>query len=169
MVMAAGGMLAGCAWWLLFLAPPQPVIAHKPAIKPAPPSGAYAHAVKLDGLWGYIGRDGNWAIATAFNRVWPFSEAGHACVCAPVGNDEWFGMIDRSGQWLLPPRYSGVSDIRLIACGSAGLQWVAAARDAQERWGGVTLSIRDADRQVLVPFECHSGDEVFRVLGGGSK
>lgn len=43
MVVAAGGMLAGCAWWLLFLAPPQPVTAHEPVIKPAPSSGAAAH------------------------------------------------------------------------------------------------------------------------------
>jgi len=126
-------------------------------------------AVKQDDLWGYIGRDGNWAIAPVFNRVWPFSEAGHACVSAPVGNDEWYGMIDRTGQWLLPPRYSGVSDARLIECGNVGLQWVAAARDERKRWGGVMLSTCDADRQVLVPFECGSGDEVFRVLGDGSK
>lgn len=121
-------------------------------------------AVKLDGLWGYIGREGDWAIGPAFNRVWPFSEAGHACVCAPVGNDEWFGMIDRTGQWLLPPRYNGIRDSRQIACGNTGLQWVAAARDTQKHWGGVILSGNDAERQVVVPFECYSGDEVFRVL-----
>lgn len=41
MVMAAGSMLAGCAWWLLFLAPPpQPTIAHKPVVESAPSSGS---------------------------------------------------------------------------------------------------------------------------------
>ena len=121
-------------------------------------------AVKLGDLWGYIGRDGNWAIAPAFSRVWPFSEAGHACVCAPAGNDEWFGMIDRMGQWLLPPSYNGIRDARQIECGNAGLQWIAAARDAQQQWGGVILSVNEADRQVVVPFECNSGDEVFRAF-----
>lgn len=120
--------------------------------------------VKQDGLWGYIGRDGNWSIAPAFSQVWPFSEAGHACVCAPVDGKGCYGMIDRTGQWLLPAHYSGVSDARLIDNGDVGVQWVAAARDRQQRWGGVILSGDDADRQVLVPFECSSGDEVFRVL-----
>lgn len=121
-------------------------------------------AVKLDGLWGYIGRDGNWAIAPAFCRVWPFSEVGHACVSAPVGNDEWFGMIDRTGQWLMPPRYNGIRDARHLECGSAGLQWIAAALDASDRWGGVMLSTCDTDRKIVVPFECYSSDEVYRVL-----
>lgn len=46
MVMAAGSMLTGCAWWLLFLAPPQPETAQKPAIKPAPTSGTETHEDK---------------------------------------------------------------------------------------------------------------------------
>lgn len=41
MVVATGGMLAGCAGWLLFLAPPpQPTIAHKPVVESAPSSGS---------------------------------------------------------------------------------------------------------------------------------
>jgi len=121
-------------------------------------------AVRLDGLWGYIGRDGNWAIAPAYSRVWPFSEAGHACVCARVRNDDWFGMIDRAGHWLLPPSYNGIRDARQVECGNTGLQWIAAALDTNSRWGGVVLSTSEANRKIVVPFECYSSDEVFRVL-----
>lgn len=121
-------------------------------------------AVKLDGLWGYVGRDGNWVIAPAFSRVWPFSEAGHACVRASVGNEEWFGMIDRTGQWLLAPRYNGIGDVRQIAYGNDGLYWIAAALDMNSRWGGVVLASSEADREIIVPFECYSSDEVFLVL-----
>lgn len=121
-------------------------------------------AVKLDDWWGYIGRDGKWAIAPAFSRVWPFSEAGHACVSAPVGNDKWLGMIDRSGQWLLPPSYNGIRDARQVEFGNTGLQWIAAALDTNSRWGGVVLSTSEANRKIVVPFECYSSDEVYRVL-----
>lgn len=125
-------------------------------------------AVKLGDLWGYIGRNGNWTIAPAFSRAWPFSEAGHACVSAPVGNDDRFGMIDRMGQWLLPPNYNGIRDARQIECGSVGLQWLAAALDNNHRWGGVILSSCESDRKIVVPFECYSSNEVFRVLERGN-
>lgn len=59
-------------------------------------------AVKLLGLWGYVGSDGEWAIEPAFSRLWQFSDAGHAYVRVPVGSDEKLGMFDIASQWLLP-------------------------------------------------------------------
>jgi len=38
MVVTAGGMLAGCAGWLLFFAPPQPITVHEVAAAPCPSS-----------------------------------------------------------------------------------------------------------------------------------
>ena len=43
MLLAMGGMLVASAWWLLFLAPPQPVSRQTPAIPPAPRSGEKTH------------------------------------------------------------------------------------------------------------------------------
>jgi len=119
---------------------------------------------ELNGLWGYIGRDGSWAIAPAFSWAGSFSESGYACVSISTGSNERFGIIDRAGQWLVQPSYEGIVDARQVDCGTAGLQWVAAVRDANDCWGGVMLSLDEAERKIIVPFECGSSGAVYRTL-----
>ena len=46
MVLVAGAMLAGCAGWLLFYAPPPPITVPKPSLKPVPSSDTNTQADK---------------------------------------------------------------------------------------------------------------------------
>ncbi|MCP4589425.1 MAG: WG repeat-containing protein, partial [bacterium] len=55
------------------------------------------------GLYGYINREGEWAIQPEFYVVQPFSEGR-----APVMIDGKWGYIDETGDVVIPPRYDSV-------------------------------------------------------------
>ena len=58
-------------------------------------------AASEGGLWGYLDREGNWAIPPQFANCTDFSQ-GYAAVCQ---NGVW-GYIDARGEWLVQPRYT---------------------------------------------------------------
>ncbi len=68
-------------------------------------------AMDGDGRWGYINVQGEWAIEARFDLASEFR--GDYAMAAVVPEDEaadiWespcFGIIDRSGAWVLPPEY----------------------------------------------------------------
>lgn len=67
-----------------------------------------------DGLFGFIGTDGKWAIEPAFSDAYVFSE-GLALVRDPQTND--FGFIDESGSYVIPPQYKRAGEFH------SGLAW----------------------------------------------
>lgn len=88
------------------------------------------------GLWGYLGRTGELCIAPRFATARAF-EYGTAVVW-PVDSPDRCGLIDRDGQWVLPPKWQRLfrDSERLIV-----------AQTSDDHWGGL-------NRQglVVVPF-----------------
>ena len=82
-------------------------------------SEGLAAAQKGD-LYGYIDARGETAIPFRFSDAQPF-HGGYADAC-PAGDPELHGLIDRSGDWVVEPRYSlGVSvgaDGVAVGCGA---------------------------------------------------
>lgn len=60
--------------------------------------GEPLHALPRDGKWGYVTRDGAWAIAPQWAQAEPFSEGR-----AAVNGGGLFGIIDRDGNYVLEP------------------------------------------------------------------
>jgi hypothetical protein len=54
--------------------------------------------------FGYLDREGRWAIEPRFPRAHPFHE-GRAHATIKAGNDERWGFIDTSGAWVIPPTF----------------------------------------------------------------
>lgn len=80
-------------------------------------------AVRKDGKWGFIDAAGTMKIPPKFNYVSDFSE-GHAWVTVTVGTDYKIGMIDRSGNFTIEPRYRGYNQeiqpaFGAVSCGIA--------------------------------------------------
>lgn len=61
--------------------------------------GPPLYAMPRDGKWGYITRDGSWAIAPRWAQAEPFQE-GRATV---RNTEKYWGVIDRTGAYVLEP------------------------------------------------------------------
>lgn len=61
-------------------------------------AGEPLYALPKDGKWGYVTRDGAWAIPPHWSRAEPFSEG-----LAAVDAGGLFGIIDRDGNYVLEP------------------------------------------------------------------
>lgn len=87
-------------------------------------------------LWGYVDYRGAPAIAPQYAKAWGFQYG--AAVVQPVGS-ACEGLIDKAGQWVLPPVWRGLwrESRRLIV-----------AEDGQGHWGGL-----DRQGQPIVPFQ----------------
>jgi hypothetical protein len=60
---------------------------------------------RLGERWGYIDRQGHWAIEPRFENALPFFE-GLAAACEPGGDEPCrFGYLDRRGGWAIEPRF----------------------------------------------------------------
>ena len=66
-----------------------------------------------DGMYGYINADAEWIIAPQFDEAGAFRGDYAAAWVLPEGADpeEWYdldceGVIDRQGNWVLPPEYT---------------------------------------------------------------
>ncbi len=82
----------------------------------------------------YIDKTGNWVIKPQFDSAEPFSEN-----TAPVKIDKKYGLINRKGEYIVPPRYANLQNI------SEGL---AAFQDEPAgKWGYIDLE----GKQVIVP------------------
>ena len=57
-------------------------------------------AVRMRGRWGFIDKNGNWAVKNAHEEVWPFSEG-----LAAVRKGKKLGYIDVSGKLRVPCRF----------------------------------------------------------------
>jgi hypothetical protein len=66
-------------------------------------NGESLYALPKDGLWGYVTRDGSWAIPPQWSRAEPFSEG-----LAAVSVGGAFGIIDREGNYVLEPLLASI-------------------------------------------------------------
>jgi hypothetical protein len=64
--------------------------------------GPPLYPMSRNGLWGYVTREGEWAIEPRWAYAEPFSEGR-----ASVNHDNGWGVIDRQGQYVLEPSLRG--------------------------------------------------------------
>lgn len=64
--------------------------------------GSRLYPLPQEGRWGYVTRDGEWAIEPRWIQVEPFSE-GRAAVDGGVDHGGLWGVIDRDGNYVLEP------------------------------------------------------------------
>lgn len=63
-------------------------------------SGLAPLALGADGLYGYMGTDGTWAIAPVFRSALAFGDGDLACATDQDGNVGWIG---KDGSWVIDP------------------------------------------------------------------
>jgi hypothetical protein len=66
---------------------------------------ACAADVKGANCWGFIDRQGHWAIPPQFAGLGPVAANGLIAAAVDTENGRLWGYIDRHGQWKIPPRY----------------------------------------------------------------
>ncbi len=93
---------------------------------PEPPCGVVIddegpalYPMPLDGQWGYVTRDGEWAIDPRWDAAGPFSEGR-----AAVNDLGLWGVIDRKGNYVLGPVLSGRTPLQPFSqgCATANVQ-----------------------------------------------
>ncbi|MDR2297333.1 MAG: WG repeat-containing protein [Comamonas sp.] len=75
-------------------------------------------AFKLDGLWGYMDREGKVRIAPQFKQARAFSQglapvlknkADENCDCEQEDDDGHWGFVDTQGQWAIAPKFANAT------------------------------------------------------------
>ncbi|EAI5197373.1 WG repeat-containing protein, partial [Campylobacter coli] len=60
-------------------------------------------AVGLNGKWGFIDKNGEFAIKPKFDDIWDFREG-----LASVGLNGKIGLIDKSGKFVIEPKFDDI-------------------------------------------------------------
>jgi hypothetical protein len=79
----------------------------------------------LDRHWGFINKTGKTVIKPQFYKVYPFN-GGLACVVKKENGQEKYGVIDKKGNFIIPPKYQFV--------GSRFINGITSAK-IDNKWG----------------------------------
>ena len=116
------------------------------------PEKVYAdvlYPIRVGGLWGYMDYQGRTVIVPQYASAGEFRGVGYAEVI-PAGSTwrDGGGVIDRQGNWVVPPEY--ILDLSVRRRGHGGS---VAVRAAEHRPGGL---FRPAQRVLFRPALCDS-------------
>lgn len=104
--------------------------------------------VELDGLWGCIDRSGTMVI-NPFSTKPMFFENGYASAQIDSGQQPRRGLIDRSGNWVIPPHYGEVGNVSegivRVETYISGIGWRYGWLDLSERWVIEPVYVRASD------------------------
>lgn len=68
-------------------------------------------AVRQNGLWGYLRRDGSWLLKPQFSHAYPFDETRRT---ATITTGSKWGVIDSSGAYTIQPQYDQLYTIGYV-------------------------------------------------------
>lgn len=94
-------------------------------------------AAKLNGLWGFVDRNGHWQIEPGFLElgVLPFYSGDDAY--ARVRTDNGWGLIDRHGKLIVTDRYAAIGRVDQYR---GGLSIAAVRKEKNGLWGAIAVS-----------------------------
>lgn len=110
-----------------------------------PGDGLLAYQAELSGKYGYILEKGVIAISPRFTGAQPFEE-GRAVVNTAEQFGNRYGLIDRTGRFIIEPAYE---DVRLLGEGRVAL---GKAKDPTRPYIGSRYAIADLDGRMLTDF-----------------